>query len=351
MDRESKYQDYTVEDFVQDDSFRNWVVSPSAVLNSYWIDFQSKYPEKKSAIELARQIVKSIIVIEEPLDEIEYQASLSFVKDYISNKNFRKSLVSKITEVWSKVAAVILIPVLLAGIYFYANYHFVNQDSGNLIQYIVPEGQKSNLLLADGTKVWLNSGTTLTVAANGYKNVRKVVLSGEAYFEVAKNKSVPFLVETKDFTIKVYGTSFNVSSYNYQKTSEAILKEGVISVVSGSDEEIKMVPGQRLLLNEEKRFNLSEVDPSLYTSWKDNVLKIDNEKLDDLIVRMEHWYGIRIYVDDLDRVKDLRYTLTIKTESLKEMLELMNYVVPFKYKIDGENIYLNYNLTNNKPME
>ncbi len=343
METDSKYKNYSIEDFVQDKDFRDWVLSPNEILNSFWINFQKDYPEKYESIHLAVKIVAAIVYEEEQIGQEQYQGSLNYLKNYLTEKSKQKNIISSILYGWSKVAAILIIPILMTCIYLFLDKNYFNQTSGQLIQYIVPEGQKSNLILADGTKVWLNSGTTLTVSGNNLKNERKVQLSGEAYFDVTKNKKVPFLVETKDYTVKVYGTSFNVRAYDYLKSSETTLKEGSISIITDSKKEIKMVPRQRFLLNSEKTYSLSEVDPNLYTSWKDNVLKIDDERLQDLVVRMEHWYGVNIRVNDFNKVKDLRYTLTIKTESLKEMLELMNYAVPFKYKIEGENVILNYN--------
>jgi hypothetical protein len=93
-----------------------------------------------------------------------------------------------------------------------------------------------------------------------------------------------------------------------------------------------------------KKSTVTEVNPDIYLSWKDNVLKINNEKLQDLLVRMEHWYGVKIVVKDYDQVKDMKYTLSIKTESLREMLDLMSYVTPLSYKIEGENVTLQYEL-------
>ena len=343
METESKYKNYSIEDFIQDKNFRDWVLSPNEILNSFWTNFQKDYPEKYESIQSACKIVAAIVYEEEQIGQEQYQGSLNYLKNYLTEKSKQKNITSSIIHGWSKVAAILLIPILITSVYLFLDNNYFNRTSGQLIQYIVPDGQKSNLILADGTKVWLNSGTTLTISENSLKNERKVRLLGEAYFEVAKNKKLPFLVETKDYTVRVYGTSFNVRAYNYLNSSETTLKEGSISIITDSKKEIKMVPRQRFLLNSEKTYSLSEVDPNLYTSWKDNVLKIDDERLQDLVVRMEHWYGVNIRVNDFDKVKDLRYTLTIKTESLKEMLELMNYAVPFKYKIEGENVILNYN--------
>lgn len=339
MKIDSKYKNYTVEDFVQDKDFRSWMNSPNEILNSFWMNFQRDSPEKSESVEQASQIVKALFIEERAISREEYQDSIDKLKTYLDKKTANK--VNWLSVNWRNVAAVLLLPVMTVSIYLYTSTT-LNQTSGQVVQYVVPDGQKSKVILADGTQVWLNSGSTLSVSMDN-NNRRKVQLSGEAYFDVTKDKKVSFLVETKEYSVKVYGTQFNVRAYNDQIESEIILKEGSISILTKSKEEIKMDPGQLFFLNSEKKYTLSEVNPDIYMSWKDNVLKINNEKLQDLKVRMEHWYGVKIRVDNYDRFKDLKYTLTIKTESLREMLDLMNYVTPLSYKIEGESVSLKFN--------
>ena len=341
MKIDSKYKNYTVDDFIQDNDFRCWINSPNEISSSFWLNFQRDYPEKSEMVEQASQIVKALFIEERDISKDEYQESIDQLKTYLDKRSSDKNKAFRLSVNWRNVAAILLLPVMALSIYLYTN-RTLNQTSGRVVQYVVPDGQKSKVILADGTQVWLNSGSTLSVSMDN-DNRRKVKLSGEAFFDVTKDKEVPFLVETKEYTVKVYGTQFDVRVYNDQIESETILKEGSISILTNSKKEIKMSPGQRVFLDREKKYTLSEVNPDIYLSWKDNVLKINNEKLQDLLVRMEHWYGVKIKVDNYDRVKDLKYTLTIKTESLKEMLDLMNYVTPLTYKIEGESVILKYN--------
>lgn len=336
MGKETKYEGYTAEDFVQDDEFRRWVLNPDEILSVYWSDFETNFPEKRTAVDLARQIVKALVFEETACNEEEYKSSLTFLKEHL----FRKTKQKKLSLWWNRVAAILLLPLLAAGTYFYLNVR--PDQSLQMVQYNVPPGQKSNVTLSDGTRIWLNSGSTLSYAANS-EPVEKVYLTGEAFFDVTKKKKKPFLVETKDYTVKVYGTKFNVLAYDDIKSSETILKDGSITILLRNTEEVPMKPGQRFLLNEKREYSLSSVNPDLYLNWKDNILKINNERLQDLIIRMERWYGVKIQVEDFSRVKYLRYTLTIKTESLREMLELMKCVTPFSYEINGENVILKYN--------
>lgn len=338
----SKYINYTTEDFVEDKDFRCWVNTPNEIQNLFWSNFMEEFPEKTELLMQAKQIVEALYIEERPVAPEEYAQSLNFLKAYMDKKSASAGKKSKLFVLMRNAAAVLLLPTLAISVYFYGNQS-ENKSVGQVVQYIVPSGQKSNVILADGTKVWLNSGSTLTVSLDNTKQ-RNVQLSGEAFFDVTKNEKEPFLVTTRNYSVKVYGTQFDVRAYPGQKESETILQEGSISILTDSKEEIKMTPGQAFYVDQQKKYTISEVDPEIYTSWKDNVLKIDNERLRDLLVRMEHWYGVKIQVDSYNAVKDLKYTLTIKTESLREMLDLMNYVTPLSYKIDGENVILKYKL-------
>lgn len=337
----SKYTKYTVEDFVEDKDFRCWVNSPTEILDYFWTKFQQENSEKNLEINQARKIIKTIIFEEKNIPEERIHDSLDNLIKYLTDKTSRKGRFALFSTYWNKAAAILILPILLTGIYFV--YQNLTQPTAQL-KYIVPNGHKSNLILADGTNVWLNSGSTLVVPTDFSAKVRKVFLTGEAYFDVIKDKETPFMVETKSYTVKVYGTKFNVRAFDYQQTSEIVLKEGSISVLTNTNKEINILPGQRFLVDSNRQYSISEVNPENYMAWKDNVFKIDNEKLEDLILKMEHWYGVEINVENLDRAKNLRYTLTIKTESLKEMLELMNFVTPLSYKIDGEKINMKYKL-------
>lgn len=344
MDKELQYEDYSVQNFVEDKNFRRWVTEPNDSLQFFWNAFQKDFPGKKSDIVQARQIVMALSFTEAPVNPKEYQESLMILKEKILQRRIQKKSIVPFFRWWSKVAAILIIPLIFACFYFFLTGVPSNNNNSRVVKYIVPAGQKSNVILADGTHVWLNSGSTLSYPENNSQSVRKVHLEGEAYFEVTKDTQRPFLVETRDYTVKVHGTHFNVQAYTTSKESEVILAEGSVSVLTPDQREIiKMEPGQRFYSDRNKRCTISNVDPNLYLSWKDNVLSVDNEELQHLIIRMERWYGVKINVVDFERVKNIRYTMTIKTESLREMLSLMNFVTPLTYHINGDKITIKYN--------
>lgn len=341
MTEKSKYTEYTVNDFVDDDYFRNWAVSPNEISNKFWSDFISNYPQKKETISLARQIIEIVYFEEEKLPGKQISESLAFLKRYLDSRTLRTNYFNLAVNWWSRIAAILIIPLIIGVVVHYSVERQV-LPSSQVVQYLVSNGEKGKVILADGTQVWLNSGSKLDYILDEKGSARKVYLTGEAYFDVKKDENKPFLVETKNYTVKVYGTRFNVNSYETDKTSETILEEGSISVLFKNKEEIEIHPGQRFLLNNGNKYSITQVDTDLYSCWKDNVLRINNERLENLVVRLERWYGVDIKVDDFEQVKDLKYTLSIKTESLREMLELMKYVTPFEYKINGESVFLNY---------
>lgn len=336
----SEYQDFKVEDFVQDAGFRHWVINPDHTENLFWNEFRKQYPEKNEEVDVACQIVDALSFDEKKIGQSEYLDSLVKLKKYLGNKSTKKRVIGNFAYWTGRVAAILVVPLLLVSAFLY----FVNiqEQSSQTVRYFVPDGHKSNMVLADGTSVWLNSGSTLLYSID-YKNRRKVHLNGEAFFDVAKDKKDPFLVETRDYTVRVYGTQFNVRAYGDSRESETILKEGSVSILTKNNREIKMLPGQRFFLNENNKYSLSEVMPDLYLCWKDNLLKTNKERLEDLIIRMEHWYGVKIHVENIEKVKNLEYTLTIQTESLREMLDLMRVITPFQYEINGKNVKLRYN--------
>ncbi|MGQ8334960.1 FecR family protein [Sunxiuqinia sp. A32] len=342
MLQESKYIEFQVNDFVEDDGFRKWITAPDQSSNRFWNDFIQANPQLKETIRIAREIVETVYFEEAKVPKEKYTDSLVFLKDYLSSKTSKVNYLNVAINWWSRVAAILIIPFIIGGV-IYLSVDEQIASKPKLVQYMVSNGEKSKVILADGTFVWLNSGSKLDYIIDNHSSVRKVHLSGEAYFDVSKDDKKPFLVETKNYTVKVYGTRFNVNSYDSDKTSETILEEGSVSILfNNQKEEVKIVPGQRFLLNENNKYSITKVDTDLYSCWKDNVLRLSNERLEDLIVRLERWYGVKIQVEDFNRFKDLKYTLSIKTESLREMLELMKFITPFEYEIDGENVFLTY---------
>jgi transmembrane sensor len=208
---------------------------------------------------------------------------------------------------------------------------------------IVPKGQKSKLILPDGTNAWLNSGTILRYSNKFGNKERNIDLEGEAYFEVTSNKKLPFIVNTTDIRIQVFGTSFNVMSYNDDKIVEITLKEGnVLIEVLSNNKKTYLKPGEKAIYHKDSdKLEIINVDARISTAWKENVLQFDNENFSEIISKLERWYDVDITVEGKDSIED-RFTMTIKTESLKEVLELIKRTTPIKYTIKERNVTIKY---------
>ena len=244
-----------------------------------------------------------------------------------------------ITRTAIRYAAVFIIAFITGAI---SLYFWEQKPSNNLAEVYneikVPNGEKSTLYLYDGTKIWLNSGTRFRYPVAFSKDKRNVFVDGEAYFEVAKDKNRPFIVHAKEMNIKVLGTRFNVYSYSDDESSSTTLEEGSIDVVvAGTGKKVRLQPGEQLKYSKTSgKETVSKVDTRLYTSWRENILRFENAPLSEILKKMERWYDVKIVVDkNLDTNE--RYTTAIKTESLREMLNVLSLTTEMKYEID-ENI-------------
>jgi len=259
------------------------------------------------------------------LQVIEYQ---NIKKKY---KNLRKSYL-----LFSRVAAVFFILLLTVGGLYISNS--LRRTTGS--ELIAPRGQKSKAVLEDGTVVWLNSGSSIHYTNKYNRRNREVELTGEAYFEVSKNKKLPFIVKSPYLIIKALGTTFNLMAYPEDETIAITLIEGKVQVSAPGDKTIYLSPDQKAIYyKSNNNLIIEKVDPIFSVSWKDNVLKFDDQPLPEILTHLERWYDVKFYYPE-NVLEDQRFTMTIKTESLREVLELIRISTPIKFKIDIDSVYI-----------
>jgi ferric-dicitrate binding protein FerR (iron transport regulator) len=262
-------------------------------------------------------------------------------KERITKERKMKSL--GFIRIFQKAAAVLILPVMVAG-FLYSSRTHVTSDTykNNKLVIVSPLGEKSQVILPDSTKVWLNSASKLTYSNFGADGTRTVHLEGEGFFSVTKDSKHPFIVVTKDYSVKVLGTRFNVRSYPDEVASETILEEGKVTIDFSDGRSYKLNPGQMAVTSDDNHFSIENVNVKTLVCWKENVLKINNTSVKDLVPMLERWYGVHVEIPQMSRVADKRFTMTIKTESLQEVLQLMKYVTPLKYSIKGENVKIEF---------
>lgn len=234
--------------------------------------------------------------------------------------------------------AAILVAALFIGLFFHKN---TKLPTPQFVTVQSPRGEKSRIILSDSTIVWLNSDSQLTYGNDFDGNTRLVTLSGEGYFNVKKDIKRPFIVRTPNADVKVFGTRFNVCAYPNEPLTEATLEEGKIGVyITGKPDSIEVTPGQRLVFDKQSgSISLNQVNTNLYTSWKENKLKFDDALFADVVKKLERWYDVKIILDKGLKYSE-RYTMTIKTESLREVLKRLMLTTPMSYKIDEEKVFI-----------
>jgi ferric-dicitrate binding protein FerR (iron transport regulator) len=237
--------------------------------------------------------------------------------------------------------AAILVVGLLLG-------HFFNPGikSTQPVYYtsVAPKGSISEVILPEGSHIYLNSGSTLKYSVGDSVGVREIFLSGEALFEVAKIKDRPFKVHTLSYDVEVTGTTFDVKAYPGDNEVVTTLVEGSVEVISGENLKLAgktiLKQGEQLIYNKESNImNVSLVNTKMYTSWKDNKLVFINMKLKDLKTLLERKYGVDIKIVD-QSILEYHYDGTIKNETILEVLEILKLSLPIEYKIEGQNIVI-----------
>ena len=276
------------------------------------------------------------------------------------------------------IRAVIAIPLLALSIFAADRLLFTkntrppllaaaSQPARPISEISTRNGSKTNLILPDGTKVWLNAGSRLTYDSAFGKLHREVSLSGEGYFDVVKNKEKPFIIHASKINIKVLGTEFDVKSYPSDKTTETSLIRGSIEVTFNDQPSKKVIlkPNEKLVVDNVKYIghlaqttdnaadkrsvpeipkdaavrNLTYENKTgtvIETSWVENKLVFQAESFEDIARKLERWYGVSITFDN-ERLKDTHLTGSFTNETIRQALDALKFTATFNYSIDNNN--------------
>ena len=268
------------------------------------------------------------------------------------------------------------IAVALTGIGIIVYMFFVYQPMANtaalpstappqIAEVTTQAGTRTILLLPDGTKVWLNSGSKITYKKSFDQNPRAVSLAGEAYFEVVKNPNRPFIIHTATVAVKVTGTTLNVKAYERDATTETSLISGSVEIRLASDTAKKyfLKDNQKLILrknfenkdlvkgNSKEKIAPKETatiapigfingtDVTLETSWTKNILSFSNESFDEVALKIERWYNVQIVFQNKKCQRKL-LSGSFENETMEEALSALKYSAGFNFKIDGSTIII-----------
>lgn len=207
-----------------------------------------------------------------------------------------------------------------------------------------PLGSKTRLYLPDGSLVWLNAGSTITYSQGFGVEERKLKLSGEGYFEVTRNKQLPFEITTKELQLRVLGTKFNFRNYPEDEEVSVSLLEGKVSLRNylKNDALCYLEPDQKAILNKKNGKLMVSASEARYTAeWTNGFLFFDEELLPDIIKELERSYNVKIYIED-ESLKTFRFygNFVRKEQTIQEILEMLASTGKLEYRIEGKTVRL-----------
>ncbi len=240
---------------------------------------------------------------------------------------------------WQRIAAVLILPILFFAIW---NYMEPFSKKANLLAVTwqtikTPPGVKSTLRLPDGTTVWLNSNTEITYPSAFVSKFRKVKVVGEAFFDVAKDKLHPFIVNLGKISVQAVGTRFNIINYKDDPRNSVVLESGKVNLLNETLRKEKkiaeMTPGQIALFDKkETKITITSVNTNKYSSWIDGRLIFEEDSMDEVVNKLNHWFNVNIEIRDPE-INTYVYTATFQNESLEQILDLLKLSAPIDYRI------------------
>jgi transmembrane sensor len=222
-----------------------------------------------------------------------------------------------------------------------------NPDESKMNEVVIPFGKKSQLLLEDGTKVWLNAGSRLAFPTKFTGKKREVFLEGEAYFEVAPNKNLPFFVNTGEIAVKVLGTKFNISAYKSDQLAETVLIEGKVAISERSSlgfmkNETILAPNQKASYDKEQKTIVvkNEPDVELAIAWTEGWFKFSQQSLNEVLNKLHRYYNVHFIFDREFSTSDLITGKLDLKESIDQVMLALSDVAKLQYRIDGDRILI-----------
>ena len=364
------YRNFSSEDFALDQSFRKWVLGEESKENEFWSEWIAKNPDKIKNIKEARQIILKTGSIMHSLDEGKVSNIWGNILKHIDSKTKENKPDAKMVAIspeasiysaerqlnhrkvirnnsWWQIAAAVLFAVSVSAYFIFSNQS-EQVSPGNSIQIVKsnPLGQKSTIFLNDGSEVILNSGSTLTYNENFGQEKRKIELQGEAYFKVAHNKEIPFVVKTGNIETTALGTEFNIRAFTDEPLSVALTR-GKVSVVdkrmtSEKMDSIILVQGEGVQYRDNETMVKFIFDEKEYTSWFNGILYFNQASETEVFRKLEKWYGVTITPEN-SSPKKWGYTAEFEKKSLESVLQTMAFSMDFTFKINNDTIKIKYN--------
>jgi transmembrane sensor len=387
------YENFEVRDYLRDKSFLLWRLFKSDESEVFWNSFIDKYPEQNDNLAEAVRILDSLSLSsaaisaqeQEEIDDIYFKTremymhrrrNIRHLALYISAAACiavicaisvlyplrRESVNEFVAEIVpdSAIKGIQLVFGTKDIVSFENNTNIIINEDGRIqvamnkhdttslmkeavnrqqVRLIVPEGRRSSLKLSDGTRIWVNSGSSIMFPTAFSGNKRHIsLIEGEAYLEVAPDKKKPFIVNTSFGEVKVLGTRFNISDYSVDEVKSVVLAEGLVEVKMAESKGLILKPNQMLSVTSDT-YDIKQVDTYDHICWKDGLIQFSNEKLETLMLKLSRYYGVEITCEESLKQKACTGKMLL-FDNVTDVLNTLSDIFHIQYKIENDKVEL-----------
>lgn len=385
------------EELLKDESFIIWSFCDDAEAPSYWSNYVKEHPEEKDTILEARKKLRSVRFNSYTLTDADKSFLKIRIDSSINKRKPRKYFISMLPY----AAAVVIVACLFVGLSIRNQHHIEAyyaqavepkiEDSQEEIELVlssqkkvelhnsseikvnnqgnvhvkskliaslskdhnaqtvrenkkmnvlkVPKGRHSSIILPDGSKLWVNSGSIVQFPSEFDKKHRTIYVNGEAFLKVAHDSLKPFHVVTSKIDVHVLGTQFNVSAYEEEQNHSVVLKEGKVSVKTKTNIEKEIKPNEKFMFDG-SNFNISRVDVNDYISWTEGYLQFTQRPLNEILTKISKYY--RISIECPSKIQNIRCSgKLILFDNVDDVMKTLRNILNINYKIEREKIMIN----------
>ncbi len=323
--------------YIHNPLFLKWVYESDESTNEYWDYYLDKNPEEKQIITRLKDELKFFRIKKHKIAQEQKSKLAQRIATQIKREK-RFHIASIYTVSILKYVAVFIFAIAISSLFFYLRQ---NEPYGDLraesyTTAIAENGQISKLILPDSSVVWLNSGTQIKYPTDFARTKREILLDGQAFFQVKKNKQMPFKVFCKDIEVRVLGTRFNVNSYPEEQDVKIVLETGAVELLKPANENFSYLlnPGQKLIYNSgsDDVVILQEVELDRYVKWKDGILIFREDPISEVIPVLQRKYNIDLEMD-IPNMDSYLFTATLTDETINEIVKSIAFTCHADYKI------------------
>ncbi len=345
-----------IEDFLEDQSFKQWVLHDDPVQEAYWQDWLAANPSHAETAAHAKRILLEMNSVGKGWNAEREKRLFSNITRRINAQVKTKAphyapYQPASSAIGKRVAALIFAFLLMVSSGALLQEYLLEGNEGSLLveqaqeEWVTksnPKGQKSTLQLADGSKVFLNAASEIRYGSGFGQRHRDIYLEGEAFFEVASDSLLPFKVHSGELVTIALGTSFNINSYKKGEV-QVQLATGKVKVHQEARENhpVYLTPGEEVVLGPDHKLNKGKFDPDKAFRWKNGILLFEKTDFQEVVAALERWYAVEVKVNNLPS-GDINISGEFKNTYLKDVLESLGYAYGFEYGINKKEVVIHF---------